>query len=172
VPFLNLLFSRKKKGRLISRHNALRDSLYSLGQRAGLSVQREPQNLLQDGTGDKPADVLFGSFYHGLDLCVDVTIVNPFTDIHKKIRDPDSFLQSAVTHKRQHYVARCSAAGKLFAVCAFKVSGGNFWKIKSVLKRIHRGISERSAISYAAAETRVFPTVQCLFYITPATRGS
>jgi hypothetical protein len=66
-------------------------------------VQREPQNLLQDGTGDKPADVLFGSFYHGRDLCVDVTIVNPFTDIHKKIRDPDFFLQSAVTHKRQQY---------------------------------------------------------------------
>ncbi len=40
-------------------------------------MQREPQNLLQDGTGDKPADVLFGSFYHGRDLCVDVTIVNP-----------------------------------------------------------------------------------------------
>jgi hypothetical protein len=36
--------------RLISRHNALRDCLYSLGQQAGLSVQREPQNLLQDGT--------------------------------------------------------------------------------------------------------------------------
>jgi hypothetical protein len=33
----------------------------------------------------------------------------------------------------------------------FKVSGGNFWKIKSVLKRIHRGISERSDISYSAA---------------------
>jgi hypothetical protein len=82
-------------------------------------VQREPQNLLQDGTGDKPADVLFCSFYHGRDLCVDVTIVNPFTDIHKKIRDP--FLQSAVTHKRQHYAARCRAAGKLFAVCAFEV---------------------------------------------------
>jgi hypothetical protein len=95
-----------------------------LGQQAGLSVQREPQNLLQDGTGDKPAAVLFGSFYHGRDLCVDVTIVNPFTDIHKKLRDPDSFLQSAVTHKPQHYAARYNAAGKLFAVCAFEVSGG------------------------------------------------
>jgi YD repeat-containing protein len=99
------------QGRLISRHNALQDCLYSLGQQAGLSVQREPQNLLQDGSGDKPANVLFGSFYHGRDLCFDVTIVNPFTDIHKKIRGPDSFLQSAVTHKRQHYAARCSAAG-------------------------------------------------------------
>jgi hypothetical protein len=75
-----------------------------LGQQAGLAVRREPQNSLQDGTGDKPADVLFGSFCHGRDLRVDVTIMNPFTDIQKKIRDPDSFLQSAVTHKRQNYV--------------------------------------------------------------------
>jgi hypothetical protein len=62
----------------------------------------------------------------------------------------------AVTHKRQHYAARCYAAGKLFAVCAFEVSGGIYLsEMKSVLKRIHRGISERSAISYAAAESRV-----------------
>jgi hypothetical protein len=62
---------------------------------------------------------------------------------------------SAVTHKRQHYAARCNT-GKLFAVCAFEVSGGIYLsEMKSVLKRTHRGISERSAISYAAAETRV-----------------
>ncbi len=81
--------------------------------------------------------------------------MNPFTEIHKKLRDPDSFLQSAVNHKRQHYTARCSAAGKLFAVCAFEVSEGIYLsEMKSILKRIHRGISERSAISYAAAESR------------------
>jgi hypothetical protein len=78
-----------------------------------------------------------------------VTIVNPLTDIHNKIRDPDSFLQSAVTHKRQHYAARCNAAGKLFAVCAFEVSGGIYLsEMKSVLKRIHRGISERLVIKF------------------------
>jgi hypothetical protein len=50
-----------------------------LGQKAGLSVRRELQNLLQDETGDKPADVLFGSFYHGRDLCVDVTTLPTYT---------------------------------------------------------------------------------------------
>jgi hypothetical protein len=60
------------------------------------------------------------------------------------------------THKRQNYADRCSAAGKLFAVCAFEVSGGIYLsEMKSVLKRIHGGISERLDISYLAAETRV-----------------
>jgi hypothetical protein len=72
--------------------------------------------------------------------------VNPFTDIHKKLQDPDSFLQSTVTHKRQHYAARCNAAGKLFAVCAFEVSGGIYYsEMKSVLKRIHRQESIRAS---------------------------
>jgi hypothetical protein len=160
------------QGRLVSCHNALRDCLYSLGQQAGLSVQQEPQNLLQDGTGHKPADVLFGSFYHGRDLCVDVTIVNPFTDIHKKLRDPDSFLQSAVTHKRQHYAARCNTAGKLFAVCAFEVSGGiNLSEMKSVLKRIHRVILKDRIFLTNQGLSAPFvhdPKVQCLFHdITP-----
>jgi hypothetical protein len=44
------------------------------------------------------------------------------------MRDPDSFLQSAVTHKRQHYATRCSEAGKLFAVCAFEVEAFIFQK--------------------------------------------
>ncbi len=52
-------------------------------------------------------------------------------------------------HKRQNYADRCRAAGKLFAVCAFEVSGDIYLpEMKSVLKRIHRGISERSDISY------------------------
>jgi hypothetical protein len=98
---------------------------------------------------------LFGSFYHGRDLCVDVDTVNPFTDIHKKVRDPDSLLQSAITHKRQNYAYRCRPAGNIFAVRAIQVFVGiNLPKMKSVLKQIDRGISEKSGIYYSAAQTR------------------
>ncbi len=145
------------QGRLISRHNALRDCLYSVGQQAGLSVRREPQNLFQYDLGDKPADVLFGLFYHGRDVCVDVTIVNLFTDIHKKTRDPVSFLQSAVTHKRQNYADRdrCRAAGKLYAVWAVEVEVGIYLpEMKCVLKRIHRGISENLDITISVFRSR------------------
>jgi hypothetical protein len=46
-----------------------------------MTVRKEPQHLLCDGTGDKPADVLFASFSQGHDLCVDVTVVNPLIDL-------------------------------------------------------------------------------------------
>jgi hypothetical protein len=135
--------------------------------------------LHQDGTGDKPADVLFGSFYHGRDLCVHVTILNPFTDIHKKFA-------TQILSSSRNYADRRRAAEEfsyffikfgvvkekeLFAVCAFEVSGGIYLQeMKSVLKRIHRGFSERSDISYSAPLTRVVrsrSSVQCLFHITP-----
>jgi hypothetical protein len=93
----------------------------------------------------------------GKDVEGEIIQVFRFSDIHKKIRHPDSFLQSAVTHKRQIYADRCRAAGKLFAVCAFEVSGGIYHsEMKSVLKRIHRGISERSAILQKPGSISVF----------------
>jgi hypothetical protein len=141
------------QGRLISRYNALRDCVYSLGQQTGLSVRREPQNLLQDGTGDKPADFLFGSFYHGRDLCVDVTIVNPFTDILKKIRDPDS----SCSRQSPTNVEITPIDSEI--ICGLCSGGIYLPEIKSVLKRIHRGISERSDISYSAAQTRVYQRI-------------
>jgi hypothetical protein len=65
-------------------HNAIRDCLFDLGLEAGMTVRKEPQHLLYDGTGDKPADVLFASFSQGRDLCVDVTVVNPLIDMSPK----------------------------------------------------------------------------------------
>jgi hypothetical protein len=59
------------------------------------------------------------------------------------------------------------------------VSGGIYLsEMKSVLKRIHRGISERSAISYKPGSISVFPKVQrsnaysISLQSTAATRGS
>jgi hypothetical protein len=84
-----------------------------------------------------------------------------------------SFLQSAVTHKRQDYADRCRAAGKLFSVCAFEVSGGIYLpEMKSVLKRIHRGISERSGISYSAAQTCVHQRLSNRYHSNQLLRGS
>ncbi len=118
-------------------------------------------------------------------MAISLTNVLWFFDIHKKIRDPDSFLKSAVTHKRQNYADRCTdlRSGKLFAVCAFEVSGGIYLpEMKSVLKWIHRGIPERSDISYSAAQTRVYQRLSFTLQrsnaysislqTTAATRGS
>jgi hypothetical protein len=56
------------QGRRILRHNAVRDCLFDLGLKAGMTVRKEPRHLLCDGTGDKPADVLFAWFSQGRDL--------------------------------------------------------------------------------------------------------
>jgi hypothetical protein len=68
------------------RHNAIRDCLFDLGLKVGMTVRKEPRHLLCDGTGDKPADVLFASFSQGgRDLCVDVIVVNTLIDIYAKM---------------------------------------------------------------------------------------
>jgi hypothetical protein len=73
--------------------------------------------------------------------------VNPFTDIHKK------FASQILSCSRQS-PTNVKITPIDAVVCSFEA-------MKSVLKRIHRGISERSAIPYSAAQTRVY---QCLSF--------
>ncbi len=110
------------KGRRILRHNAIRDCLFDLGLKAAMTVRKEP-SLLCDGTGDKPADVLFASFSQGRDLCVDVTVVNPLIDIYEKMKHEDNYLAEAVKQKNNRYAERCNAAGLNFMACAFEATG-------------------------------------------------
>jgi hypothetical protein len=66
-----------------------------------MTVRKEPQRLLCDGTGDKLADVLFASFSQGRDLCVDVTVVNLLIDIYEKMKHEDNYLAEAVKQATQ-----------------------------------------------------------------------
>jgi hypothetical protein len=61
---------------------------------------------IQDGAGDKPADVLFGSFYHGRDLCVDVTIVNPTFYRHTQETSRPSFFLAVGSHPQTSTLCR------------------------------------------------------------------
>jgi hypothetical protein len=79
-----------------------------------MTVRKEPQHLLCDGTGDKPADVLFASFPQGRDLCVDVTVVNPLIGIYAKMQHKVKYLDEAVKQKNNRYAESCNAPGLNF----------------------------------------------------------
>jgi hypothetical protein len=76
----------------------IRVCLFDLGLQVGMTVRKEPRHLLCDGTGDKPADVLFASFSQGRDLCVDVTVVNPLIDMYAKMQHEDNYLAEASSY--------------------------------------------------------------------------
>jgi hypothetical protein len=96
-----------------------------------MTVRKEPQHLLCDDTGDKPADVLFASFSQGRDLCVDVTEVNPLIDIYNKMKQ-----------KNNRFAERCNAAGLNFMACAFETTGAICKDVTPLIDRIARNIAE------------------------------
>ena len=63
-------------GERITRHNTIRDHLFSVAQGAALGPVREGRFLLP-GVDRRPADVLIPSWADGLDCALDVTVVNP-----------------------------------------------------------------------------------------------
>jgi hypothetical protein len=64
------------EGERISRHNRLRDAIYTAAQSAALNPQRELRNLLPNGES-RPADVFLPSWIRGRDAALDVTVINP-----------------------------------------------------------------------------------------------
>ncbi len=138
------------------RHNAIRDCLFDLGLKAGMTVRKEPQRLLCDGTGDKPAEVLFASFSQGRDLCVDVTVVNPLIDIYEKMKHEDNYLAEAVKQKNNRYAERYNAAGLNFMACAFETTGAICKEVTPLIDRIARNTAELSDITFKAAKERIY----------------
>ena len=63
-------------GERVSRHNALRDALYSAAVSASLGPSREGRFLLP-GDDRRPADVLVPHWTGGQDTAWDVTVIHP-----------------------------------------------------------------------------------------------
>ena len=64
------------EGERISRHNHLRDAIYSTAVQACLGPTREERALIP-GSEAKPADVLIPNWSGGRDTALDITVVNP-----------------------------------------------------------------------------------------------
>ena len=56
-------------------HNALRDSLCQIMSEAKFNVRKEERNLLNNGTEERPADILWLNSPNGRDQCLDVSVV-------------------------------------------------------------------------------------------------
>ncbi len=118
LPFWNFWFSRivvSWSGSYLSSQRFSRLPIFfgSTGRPFGATRTSE---FASGWNGDKPADDLLGSFYHGRDLCVYVTIVNPYTfcEFFKKFA-------TQIFCSRQNYADRCSSREIICGFCLWSV---------------------------------------------------
>ena len=102
-------------GERITRHNALRDVLFSTCQQAALAPLREDRALLP-GTEARPADILLPHWTGGRDTALDITVVNPLqlAFVNQSAINPGHALRKAYERKMNKHGEPCREAGLVF----------------------------------------------------------
>ena len=103
------------QGERISRHNLIRDLLFSSAATANLSPLKEVQALIP-GTEARPADLYLRNWTSGKDTCLDITIVNALrTDlVSRAATEPGHALTTAYAKKWKSYGEQCENEGLTF----------------------------------------------------------
>lgn len=120
------------------RHNVVRDALYDVCLRVGLSVQKEASTGMIDAKGGelRPADILFYSWVQGKDTCVDITGTSPFSIVGLQGFIPGKAVKTAASNKMKKYENVCDSKGYHFLPFSFSTIGDLGDDATELLKRI------------------------------------
>jgi hypothetical protein len=127
------------KNGITRRHNALRDELSRTLHAGGILHHLE----VQAQGRERPADILLVSWCKGTDLCVDLTISNPFTkdQFPLSMERVNRHLASAEKSKQDKHRASCTAMGWAAQPAAFSPWGGTGPAAKNLLAEVSKRIT-------------------------------
>lgn len=133
------------EGDRINRHNILRNTVFDMARKAGLSPVLEKKNLL-DQSSSKPGDIYLPHWSRGVQAALDVTVVS---SLQSKLVDaasltPGAALISAEDAKCRKYEEACSHANINLIPLAVEALGG--WSATAVsnLFKIAKLAADRS----------------------------
>jgi len=144
-----------KGGRLVARHDRVRDLIYNEAKGVNISCEMEANNLLDNR--DRPADILFANIPgYRRRVCLDVTIVNAFQE------NP---LEKAIAAKKKKYMERLTRENLDLVVLAIDSLGNVHPECLPVVRFIGSKIAEKEGITEAEATSRlkqriIFKSVQ------------
>ena len=134
----------------ITRHNALRDVIFSAARLAALSPKLEAPFLLS-GSHSRPADIFLPSWNRGSPAALDVTVISPMQQL--------TLPQSAITQGHALKVAserktathgpRCQQAGIQFIPLPVETLGG--WSSAAALTLSDIGRRQAARLDYPAS---------------------
>jgi hypothetical protein len=143
-------------GERITRHNHLRDHIHDMAAAAALGPVKEGRFLLP-GVDRRPADVLIPNWAGGLDVALDITVVNPLQQqtVAEAAATPGHALSFAYNRKMRGAAEDCQRQGMVFLPIAVESLGG--WhevaarevKKLAVAKARQTGQEEEEALRHA-----------------------
>ena len=111
-------------GDRISRHDAIREILFSSTQSAGLAPRREVPSIIPYSSS-RPADIYLPFWSGGRPAAVDVTVISPFqkSTITASSSSQGAALTVAETRKNAAHLSNCRSTGVSFLPLAVETLG-------------------------------------------------
>ena len=133
---------------MISRHDRLRDKIFSACSAANLSPVCGEKNLIPE-TISRPGDVYLRCWSAGQPAALDITITSPLQPniISNAARKSGFALRAAEDRKLEQYSQQCANIGVQFVPMAFESFGGLSELVRKTLKRIALLTDNRSLYS-------------------------
>ena len=131
-------------GDRISRHNAIRDVLFSAAKSDALAPSREMPYL--PNSLSRPADILLPTWSRGRPAALDVHIISPLQQqiMGESASTPGHALQVGVHRKLTSHLSACHSAGVDFIPIMAEALGGQASDAIATIKSIGKAISLRA----------------------------
>ena len=135
-------------GDRISRHNAIRDVVFSAAQSEALAPSKETPNLVPDSSV-RPADVLLPNWNRSRPAAVDVHVISPLQQqtLAEAASTTSHALQVGVCRKLVSNLSACHSVGVEFVPFVIETLGGLSEDTISTIRAIGRAVGQRSGTS-------------------------
>ena len=132
-------------GERITRHNAIRDHVYSMAASAVLNPVKEGRFILL-GDDRRPADIYLPSWAEGRDAALDVTVINLLQSatVAEAAETPGHSLTVAFERKMRGAADDCARQGVAFIPLAFESLGGWHKTAELQVRRLAQALARQT----------------------------
>ena len=147
----------KHGGFVVSRHNRVRDALFTLASVAGMGPQKEQGAFMRDRT--RPADILVNSWSLGHPAAFDLTFVSPH--IQENIRDAGNIdvVERAAENKHLQNDPKCVELGWTCIPLAADTYGQWCEEAHTSFSVIASNLAVSTHVSLSSALTSIYNTL-------------
>ena len=132
-------------GDRVSRHNAIRDVIFTAAQSAALAPTKETPGLVPSSLS-RPADILLPNWNCGRPAALDVHVISPLQDltVSEASVTPGHALQLGVQRKLTSSLSACRSSGIDFVPLVAETLGGLAEDTITTISSIGRAVSVRA----------------------------
>ena len=142
-------------GDRITRHNAVRDVIFSAAQSAALGPSREAQGLIPESLS-RPADVFLPTWQGGRPAALDVHVISPLqqTLIYEAAFSPGHALEVGVRRTLTTHLQACRSIGVNFIPIVAETLGGLGEEAINIIGAIGNAIDRRVTMTHSTSSTK------------------